>query len=178
MSEIDLLLENAQLRNDLEPFFDESVYLVDLDSMSTLNENQYLQSLLAWERAPVLPIAKWFEPELIIPHPDTLSDQELHQTLHQTIGRLFEKNIILHFTDHLSDRQLYCLILRDILPAEEKQIDLVGSVINWRCVDEHRDEESWLRFYASEEDRQRWAYETGLRLPPRQSAPFQRQLPR
>ena len=178
MSDIDLLLQNAQLRDELEPFLDESVYLVDLDSMSTVNENDYLKSLLAWERAPVRPIANWFEPQLIIPHPDTLSDEELHQTLHQTIGRLFEKNIVLHFTDHLSDRQLYCLILRDILPSQEKQVELPQTVLNWRCMDEHRDEEYWLRYYATDEDRDLWAYETGLKLPPWEKLPYQRQLPR
>lgn len=178
MSDIDLLLQNAQLRDELEPFLDESVYLVDLNSMSTVKENEYLKSLLAWEKAPVKSIANWFEPQLVIPHPDTLSDEELHQTLHQTIGRLYEKNIVLHFTDHLSDRQLYCLILRDILPAQEKQVELPQTVLNWRCMDEHRDEEYWLRYYASDEDRQLWAFETELKLPPKERLPYPRQLPR
>lgn len=178
MSELDLLLENAQLRDQLEPYLDESVYLVDLDSMPTDRENEYLQSLLAWETAPIRPIAQWFEPELVMPHPETLSDEELHQTLHQTIGRLFEKNIALHFTDHLSDRQLYCLIMRDILPSPEKQVELPKSLLNWRCLDEKRDEEYWLRHYASDEDRNMWAFETGLRLPPKEVPQFRRQLPR
>ncbi len=178
MSDIDLLLKNARLRDELEPFFDEAVYLVDLDNMSTDCENEYLSSLLAWEKAPVKPISQWFEPELVMPHPDSMSDSEVHQTLHQTIGRLFEKNIVLHFTDHLSDRQLYCLILRDILPAQEKQVELPKSVLNWRCLDEKRDEESWLRFYATEDERNLWGFETGLKLPPREKTPYRRQLPR
>ena len=178
MSDLDLLLENAQLRDQLEPYLDESVYLVDLDSMSTDRENQYLQSLLAWEKAPVRPIAQWFEPELVMPNPDTLSDEELHQTLHQTIGRLYEKNISLHFTDHLSDRQLYCLIMRDILPSPEKQVELPETMLNWRCLDENRDEEYWLRHSASDEHRNLWAFETGLRLPPKEEPKFRRQLPR
>ena len=56
MSDIDLLMQNARLRDEMEPFLDESVYLVDLDKMSVRHENEFLTSLLAWEKAPVLPI--------------------------------------------------------------------------------------------------------------------------
>lgn len=177
MSEIDLLLDNARLRDEMEPFLDESVFLVDTDKMSVRRENEFLSSLLAWERAPVLPISQWFEPELVIPEHQTLTDLELHQQLHQIIGRLYEKNILLIHTDHLSDRQLYCLIVRDILPAQEKKVMLPQKFLKWQCLDIVEDEESWLRYYANIEEREAWAEETGLRLPPKEPMPFQRTLP-
>ena len=37
--------------------------------------------MLAWERAPLLPLSSWFEPELKLPDPDDLADQELHDLL-------------------------------------------------------------------------------------------------
>jgi len=114
---------------------------------------------------------------LIMPDHETLSDNEVKQQLHQIIGRLYEKNIILNFTDHLSDRQLYCLIKRDILPAQEKRVVVRDTFIKWQCVDPVGEEESWLRYYASEHDRQTWAFETELRLPPRESVPFPRKMP-
>lgn len=175
--ELDLLLENAKLRDQMEPFIDESIYMVDLDRMSTHNENQYLTSLLAWERAPVLPIGQWFDPQLVMKPHEELDDTELKQELHQIIGRLYEKHLMLQLTGHLSDRQLYCLINRDILPAEEKKVVLPDNYLRWQCLDMNEDEESWLRFYASEEDRQKWAFETGLKLPPRLELPFKRKLP-
>lgn len=177
MSEIDLLMANARLRDELEPFFDESLLCVDTVNMSVANENEYLSSLLAWEKAPVLPISQWFEPELVMTPHQMLGDQTLHQQLHQLIGRLFEKNIVLLHTDHLSDRQLYNLIFRDILPAQEKKVILPGKYLRWQCLDIVEDEESWLRFYASQEERLQWANETGLRLPPAETVPFLRQLP-
>lgn len=177
MSNVDLLMQNARLRDEMEPYLDESVYLVDLDRMSVRRENEFLTSLLAWEKAPVLPIAHWFEPQLELPDPTLLSDLETHQQLHQIIGRLYEKNILLVHTDHLSDRQLYCLIARNILPAQEKKVLLSGKYLKWQCLDIVEDEESWLRFYASIEDRERWFEETGLRLPPREPIPFPRKLP-
>lgn len=177
MSDVELILQNARLRDEMEPYLDESVYLVDLDRMSVRRENEFLTSLLAWEKAPVLPIAKWFTPELTLPSHSELDDFQVHDRLHQVIGSLFEKNILLIHTDHLSDRQLYCLIQRDILPAEEKMVQLNGRYLKWQCLDIVEDEESWLRFYASEEERQQWAAETGLKLPPKQPIPFPRMLP-
>ena len=178
MSDIDLLLQNAQLRDEMEPYLDESVYLVDLDQMSVRRENEFLTSLLAWEKAPVLPIAQWFESELVLPFHRDLDDAQLNQQLHQVIGRLFEKNIVLIHTDHLSDRQLYCLITRDILPSEEKKVLLSGKYLKWQCLDVVEDEESWLRFYATDEERKLWAFETELPPPPKEEIPFPRSLPR
>ena len=177
MSEIDLLMKNARLRDEIEPFLDESLYVVDLDRMSTDNENEYLTSMLDWERAPVLPICNWFEPPLVMPSHDTLSDNELKQQLYQVIGRLYEKNITLHMTEHLSDRQLYCLIVRDILPAQEKRVCNDLSNLRWQCIDPAIQEETWLRFYATVLDRQAWQEETQQKLPPRERIPFPRKLP-
>ena len=115
---------NAKLRDELEPFLDESVDLLNLSRLSTPRENEFLASMLAWERAPVLEIGDWFEPQLTLPHPDGLTDDEIYQLLWETIHQLYDQRIVLEFTDHLSDRQLYCLIYRDILPAAEKKIDL------------------------------------------------------
>ncbi|MEZ6093312.1 MAG: hypothetical protein R3C03_03610 [Pirellulaceae bacterium] len=177
MNEVDLLMQNAILRDQLEPYMDESMLVIDLDKLPTEHENEYLTSLLAWERAPVLPICDWFEPRMVLPPHHELDDEALHQSLHQVIGRLYEKNIILEMTDHLSDRQLYCLISRDILTAHEKRVNLQDSYLRWQCLDPIADEESWLRYYASSEDRQQWSEETLLRLPPRESLPFPRSLP-
>ena len=70
VDEVDHLLLNAELRDALEPFSDESVDIVDVRNMSTPEENEFLASMLAWERAPVLPIAQWFQPELVLAPPD------------------------------------------------------------------------------------------------------------
>src|SRR5688572_28772642 len=86
--EVDELLLNARLRDELEPFLDESVHILDCRRLPTSDENEFLAQMLAWERAPVLPIAKWFEPELALPPPDQLSDEQLHKLLSETIERL------------------------------------------------------------------------------------------
>ena len=177
-SEIDLLIQNARLRDEMEPYLDESVYLVDLDRMSTVRENEFLTSMLAWEKAPVLPISRWFEPELKLPSHKGFDDAQMAEELDRVVGVLFEQNIVLLQTEHLSDRQLYCLIVRDILPAEEKKMMLPGQdFLRWQCLDIVQDEEAWLRFYASDEERQQWATENWLKLPPREPLPFPRSMP-
>ena len=175
--EVDQLLLNAALRDALEPFLDESVNMVDSHTMTTWKENEYLASMLAWERAPLLPLSSWFEPELKLPDPDDLADQELHDLLWDTLNKLYDNHIVLDYTDHLSDRKLYCLIVRDILSAEEKKLHLPKNYLHWHCLDWNTQPDPWLRYYATAEERDRWALHTGDTLPPSEPAPYPRQIP-
>jgi hypothetical protein len=175
--EVDQLLLNAQLRDDLEPYVDESVDLLTVRQMPLAAENEFLQSMLAWERAPALPIGKWFNPELILPKPDDRSDDEIHRILHETSRLLFSQRIVLEMTEHLSDRQLYCLISRDILPSYEKKIDHPKNYLHWHCLDDN-DTDSWLRYYASDEERRSWQEENRGELPPMEAPPYPRIMPR
>lgn len=176
-AEVDHLILNARLRDELEPYLDEAVHVVDVESMTTQAENEFLASMIAWERAPILPISQWFEPELKIPHPSSLGDEELHEVLWQTLRRLSEQQIELEYTDHLSDRELYCVLYRDILPCEEKCLRPPRNPLRWHCVDSSEDPETWLRYYASDEEREEWFDLWGEELPPLESPPHRRKLP-
>jgi hypothetical protein len=176
--EVEQLLINARLRDELEPFLDESMHILDCRRLPTSAENEFLAQMLAWERAPVLPIGCWFEPELTLPPPDKLNSTELHARLWETIERLYSQRIVLDFTEHLSDRQLYCLILRDILPSPEKKLDLPRNYLHWHFLDVEAQPEIWLTYYASDEERETWAAETGQALPPQEPPPYPRKMPR
>lgn len=176
--EVEHLMRNAQLRDALEPLLDESIGRVNVELMTTGAENEFLQSMLEWERAPILPICEWFQPTLELPHPDDLTDDQIRDRLYQTIGRMFEKRIVLDFTDHLTDRQLYCLIYRDILPSHEKMIQRNNNYLHWDCANTDGDPDVWLRYYASDEDRQAWLEEADGELPPLEDPPYPRDLPR
>jgi hypothetical protein len=175
--EFDALMRNAELRNALEPFFDDAILHINSDEIPTEVENEYLAGMLAWEKAPVLPIAEWFEPELRLPPPDALDDEQLHEHLWDVVQRLYDKRIVLDFTDHLNDRQLYCLIYRDILPSPEKKVDLPTSYLHWDCSDASGDPDVWLRYYASPDERAAWSEENDDPLPPSEPVPFPRRLP-
>jgi hypothetical protein len=176
--DVEHLLRNAQLRDALEPLYDESICRVNVELMNTRAENEFLQSMLEWERAPMLPICEWFEPKLELPSPDQLDDATLHAALDDAARRLFEKHIVLDFTDHLTDRQLYCLIYRDILPAHEKMIRRQNNYLHWDCASVDGDPDAWLRYYASDEERRTWAEETDGYPPPMEDPPHPRNLPR
>lgn len=176
--EVDELLRNAQLRDELEPYYDESISRVNVQHLSLSVENDFLASMLAWERAPVLPIYRWFEPELRPPRPSVLSDEDLHEILWDVIHKLHDHRIILDFTDHLSDRELYCVIYRDILPAREKMIELSTNYLHWDCSHAGGDPDVWLRYYATEEEREHWADSYRQPLPPKLNPQHLRDLPR
>src|SRR5215475_7821889 len=163
--EVDHLLRNAQLRDELEPYLDEAVMHLNHEEVPTPVENEFLASMLAWERAPILPISEWFSPELNLPPPDKLDDKELSAVLDDTIHKLFEKRVVLDFTDHLTDRELYCLVWRDILPSPEKKIDNSSTYLHWDCSDASGDAELWLRYYATPEEREQWSEDYGPNLP-------------
>ena len=175
--EVELLLHNARLRDELEPYIDESVSLVHFRQMNLHEENCFLESMLAWERAPALPISCWSLPELCLPRPSTLDDDVLRTLLYDTIERLFAVRVVLEMTEHLSDRELYTLIYRDILPACEKKVDLPGNYLCWRCLEE-ADSDTWLTYYATEAERLQWLEQNEGPLPEPCEVPFPRKLPR
>jgi hypothetical protein len=73
---------------------------------------------------------------------------------------------------------LYCLIYRDSLPCSEKKIDSLSNYLHWDCADMGGDPTVWLRYYASEEEREAFGEDFGGPLPGHEAPPFPRQLPR
>jgi hypothetical protein len=174
-TEIEELVRNAELRTELEPYFDESIIRVHLKHRSLRHENEFLAGMLDWEISPAEPIARWFVPELSVPAPERLDDEQIVQTLEGIIERLFEKKLILDFTDHLSDRELYTLIYQGILPSREKNLRHRNGFVHWYC--SCGDDDIWLRFYASDDEREQYQDCTGECLPPKEVPPHFRELP-
>lgn len=176
--EIECLLRNAELRDAIEPYLDEAIFEIDFRTLPTEAENRFLESMLAWEQAPLVPIARWFDPPLALQPACTLDDEQLRDRLWQTIERLFSKRIVLDFTDHLSDRDLYSLIRRDILPTAVKRVDVPDNYFHWDCsASDGEDPTVWLTYYASDEEREQWALEEGRDPPPRKVPAHPRALP-
>jgi hypothetical protein len=176
--EVEHLLRNAELRDALEPYLDESISQIDTAVLSTPEENTYLESLLVWELAPAIPVSEWFNPPLALPAPETLDDQDLHFILWDTIYKLYAERIVLDFTDHLTDRELYRIVRNKILPEREKKLDLPGNYLHWDCADVGGHPEIWLRYYANDEERRTWQETTDRPLPASETAPYQRRMPR
>jgi len=176
--EVDCLLRNAELRDAIEPYLDEAVFEIDFRLLPTPVENRFLESMLAWEQAPLVAIARWFDPPLAMQPACTLDDEQVHHRLWQVIERLYEKRVVLDYTDHLSDRELYAVVRRDILPAAVKRVDLPDNYFHWDCsAGDAEDMTAWLTYYASEQEREQWQLEEGRDPPPRQVPAYPRTLP-
>jgi hypothetical protein len=176
--EVDCLLRNCELRNEIEPYMDESIWEIDFRALPTAVENRFLESMLAWERAPLVPIARWFEPVLALQPACTLDDEQVRERLWETIEKLYSLRVVLDFTDHLPDRELYALIRRDILPATVKRVDLPDNYFHWDCsTTDAEDASIWLTYYASDEEREQWSLEEGRDPPPRAVPAYPRALP-
>ena len=177
--DVDEMLRNAELRSELEPYFDESISSVNVQHISLHSENEYLAAMLEWEMAPVVPIYRWFEPELRPPHSSRLDDKDISKILGDIIASLYEKEIVLDFTDHLSDRELYQVICQDILPSREKKIDKRRGALHWDCsyIGGVSDPTAWLTYYAGDEDRDDWAERYGLPLPEKELPSYPRSMP-
>ena len=138
-------IRNGELRDAIEPYLDESIWEIDFRMLPTAVENRFLESMLAWELAPLVPIARWFDPPLALQPACTLDDEQVRDRLWDTVERLYSQRVVLDFTDHLSDRELYSLIRRDILPATVKRVDLPDNFFHWDCsAAEASDASVWL----------------------------------
>ena len=174
-AEVEELVRNAELRMELETYADESINRVRVKHRSLRHENEFLAGMLDWETSPAEPIARWFTPELRIPVPERLDDLQLSKILENLVIKLFEKRLVLDFTDHLTNRELYTLIYRGILPSREKNLRNRNGFIHWDC--SCGNDEIWLRYYASDDEREQYQNCTGKTLPPKEVPPHYRDLP-
>lgn len=113
-----------------------------------------------------------------LPPPESLADEQLHAKLWEVIHSLALLKVYLYSTDHLSDRELYEALWRDLLreegpvfPPESDtacHLDVLGS-------GSEEDMELYLRYYADEDFRQRWAKDwPDFAMPEREEPPYDR----
>jgi len=148
-----------------------------LDSFETAEdispdvEEAFLESLIAYESAPLSTPFDALESQGVqLPPPEKLGEIELNRKLWQVINTLAARNTFVTHTNHLNDRELYDHLWNDSLrelgpalaepapprgrrgknPGWVQFIDPIGS-------GSEADTAIWLRFYATKEDRARWA---------------------
>lgn len=129
--------------------------------MSEEMREQFWEYVVAYESAEwVTPFELLAQGGMELPAPEELDDAQLTPKLWEVIRGMAMLRMFLYSTDHLSDRELYETLWHDILreegpcmPLNEDSawhIDLVGS-------GSEEDSELYLRYYADEETRRRWA---------------------
>ena len=158
----------------------------DLRKLSPQEEARFLEYMRAIEgEGPQTTLMELITGDGVqVPSPDELNDEQLSVKLWEVIHAIHNHGALLYSTDHLSDRELYMKLYKEIL-VEEYPIVPTGfphaaviDVLGYGGDDE--DDQLYLKYYADEETRQKWAREFNVRLPERAALPFRRDesLPR
>jgi hypothetical protein len=124
-------------------------------------EEEFLRQVLEYETTEPISLFTVLENAgLEIPAPNQLNDATLPVKLKEVIDRMASMGAYLLHTNHLSDQELYEYLYRDGLreeavlfpenPGYAYMIDLTGSGSD-------EDNQIYLKYYADEGDRHRWA---------------------
>ena len=137
-------------------------------------ELERLDSFLDGTEAGEVPLELLRERGIDLPEETTLTDEDLHRRLWEVIGAMAAMGLYLDSTDHLSDRELY----RFLVHALQEETMLSNDPDSaWHLSPigggSEEDNEIYLRYYADEEDRRRWA-EDGAPVPAHESLLFDR----
>lgn len=142
-------------------------------------EEQFWEHVVAFEQADGVPLSDLLiERGVSLPPPEELDDAQLTEKLREVIHALAGLGTYLHSTDHLTDRDLYTHLWSESLreptvimpenPDFAYHIDLVGS-------GSEEDILLYMKHYADEETRRRWAADwPDDLLPDHEPAPFDR----
>jgi hypothetical protein len=132
-----------------------------IEDMPADLEEEFLKQVLAYETAESITLSQWLaNAGMQVPSPKTLDEPGLSVKLMEIIQRMASLGAYLLHTNHLSDRELYQYLYNDALreeatlfpenPGYAYMIDLTGSGSD-------EDNQIYLKYYADEEWRKRWA---------------------
>ena len=166
----------AKLRQELEKLGGSSM---SLESMPADMEEEFLRQVLEYETAEPISLFRLLENSGVeIPAPDQLDEPSLSAKLKEIIERMATLGAYVLHTNHLTDRELYNYLYVDGLreeavlfpenPSYAYMIDLTGSGSD-------ADNQIYLRYYADQEHRKRWAQDwPDDPMPEHEEPPFDR----
>ena len=166
----------AKLRQELEKLGGSAM---SLESMPADMEEEFLRHVLEYETAEPITLFRLLENcGVEIPAPDQLDDASIAAKLNEIVERMASLGAYVLHTNHLTDRQLYSYLYVDGLreeavlfpenPSYAYMIDLTGS-------GSETDNQLYLRYYADEEHRKRWAHDwPDDPMPEHEDPPFDR----
>lgn len=150
-----------------------------LQSMPADLEEEFLRQVLEYETAEPISLFRLLENAgLELPIPGDLDDVTVKNKLKEIIERMASLGAYLLHTDHLSDLELYRYLYTDGLREEAVlfpenasyayMIDLTGSGSD-------EDNQVYLKYYADDQQRQRWAQDwPDDVIPDHEDPPFDR----
>lgn len=132
----------------------------DVDHCSPETEETFWKQVVDYEQAPwTTHFQQLEEAGVSLPHPDSLSDQELTNKLWEVIHKLALLRVFIEQTDHLSDRELYTDLWADSLREDTKSLaasENSGCHIQLLGNGSEEATSLYLKFYADELARKAW----------------------
>jgi hypothetical protein len=150
--------------------------LVDDDEFDELQEERMIDAFLDGE----IQMTPYYELEKRGCAPPFLEDltenDDVTRELTNLVWNLADLSIYIDSVDHLSDRELYAALLSF---CDEPNIFFPGSkraCCGWSPIGggTEDDNQTYLRYYASDEERERWKTDYCETLPPKDLIPFPR----
>ena len=177
--------EIDHLRQQAEDLSGGGLIFEALNKLPPEIEAEFLRQIIAFETAePIDLFELLIQSGISLPAPVLVSEEHILDILWEAIYQLSSLGCYLENTDHLSDRELYTLLWEQLLrepailfpdePRYAYHLDIIGS-------GSPEDQQTYLRYYANEEDRHRLAKDCPeLLLPVSASRPYDRDrhLPR
>jgi hypothetical protein len=176
---IEQYLHIAEMKAELNELSDGMMAMGTCEDMGQGLEEDFLESILAYERAEQVPFRTLLERDgVTLPAPNELSDEELSAKLDEVIQAMARQRNFLDCTNHLSDRELYKHLIEisfeetvPDLPPDDRtnyHLDITGG-----CSDE--DIAIYLKYYADEDSRVYWAESwPDMVIPPHEDPPYDR----
>lgn len=142
-------------------------------------EEKFWDQVLAFEQAETMPLFdQLVRGGMTLPHPDELSDVDLHSKLWEVINGLADLGTFLHSTNHMSDRELYARLWHDSLRVPEPVLpEALGcqTHIDFVSSGSEEDIQTYLRYYADESTRQGWREDwPDMEMPEHEEPPYDR----
>lgn len=139
-------------------------------------ELSFLAHVLAWETGPSSTHGEWLARHgFVFEPPHALHGCRLTCELRRLIEALAVARVFLCHTNHLGDGELYARLWNEVLDADAPDFARThNDACHWDFADAGSGEEqTWLMYYASEEERQAWVHEfRDVVLPARRRPPY------
>jgi hypothetical protein len=175
---VDQEIRIEKLRQEIQKVTGEEAFIGKANECDPALEEAFLEQVLALEtHGFVSPLEVLTGDGFSLPPAEELDDEALAVKLRELIAELARRRLFLERTDHLSDRELYTWLVKEALreelmgfglPFGQCHLDVLGG-----CSEE--DLITDMRFYATDEQRTRWAADfPDFPMPPRENPPYDR----
>lgn len=175
---IDREIRIEKMKRELDEIADGKMLSGGFGKVPAELEASFLEHVLAYERAEFdTNFNRLVQRGISLPPAAELDDVMLGERLAEVTRELGEMRCFLYDTDHLSDRELYEWLWSSGLREESADISGIPGAWHTSPIGSGSDEDTqiWLRYYASEEERQRWQLDYPEEpMPKRESLPFDR----